>query len=286
MQRNMTLNNIRSEEDKIVDVVQGGCLPWGAYCRLYCSYDFKPRQRNDEALFEITHDIMEYFVKDKVVGFYCQYSYEKRAQKRLFKEWIHTKYIEDGKVNEFKQYLIQSKREDLIWTDYMRYVSDNISFMFFPTEIRSYARDICILQEYFDWKLICMAGEFSCEDEKKESLVFVFPHSKIKHLENDSQTVESYVTSKDYMIMIGMSEWFPTITLQPNPRYISYEQLLEIIKPIIEKHGWKLGNTENPHKKALQCDVNCPECDETQCPHYMKGYNPRVDQTYYKVEVD
>ena len=63
MEQNMTLNSTLSEEDKIIDVEQGGCLPWGVYCMQYCSYSFKPRKRNDTELFKITHDIMEYFSK-------------------------------------------------------------------------------------------------------------------------------------------------------------------------------------------------------------------------------
>ena len=33
----------------------------------------------------------------------------------------------------------------------------------------------------------------------------------------------------------------------------------------------------------------CTRCfkeSETKCPHYMKGKNPRVDQTYYRVDID
>ena len=286
MEQNMTLNSILSEEDKIIDVKQGGCLPWGVYCLQYCTYGFKPRKKNDTELFKIAHDIMEYFAKNKVISFSCTYDKKKVAKRRLFKEWIHPEYVEDGKVNEFKQYLINSTRKDLIWDDYMRYVSDVINILFIPTEVRDYARDICILQKHFDWELICKAGEACYEDCKKSVEIRVHPHSKIMHLENDRKTVESYINSKDFFIVIDVYEDLHDMGITPNPRYISYEQLLEAIEPILEKHGWKLGNTENPFIKALQCDVNCLECDETKCPHYMKGKNPRVDQTYYRVDID
>lgn len=285
MEQNMTLNSTLSEEDRILDVEQGGCLPWGCYCLQYCSYGFKPRKRNDTELFKITHDIIEYFAKNKVISFRCAYDKKKVAKSRLFKEWIHPEYVEDGKVNEFKQYLINSNRKDLIWDDYTRYVSDVINILFIPTEVRDYARDIYILQEHFDWELISKVSEASYENEKRSVPIKIYPHSKIKHHENDSKTVESYVNNNDYFICIDINEGLHDIGIIPNPRYISYEQLLETVKPIIEKHGWKLGNTENPYIKALQCDVNCLECDETECAFYLKGKNPRVDQTYYRVDI-
>lgn len=286
MEQNMTLNSTLSTEDKVLDVIQGACIPWGIRSIQYCSYSFKARTSNDNELFKIAHDIMEYFAKDRVLLLECGYETLKWKKKPLFKDWIHPVFFEDGKVGEFKQYLIQSKRKDLIWSDYMRYISKNINFFFFPTEIRDYQRDICILQEHFDWELICKVGEVSFEDYDENRSLKIFPHSKIVHQENDDKTIETYANSQDIFIAIFTGNIQDEIMIFPNPRYISYEQLLETIKPIIEKYGWKLGNIENPFIKALQCDVNCLECDETKCPHYMKGKNPRVDQTYYRVDVD
>ena len=263
-------------------------MPWGIRSIRYCSYEFKPRIKNGDDLFKMAHDITEYFSKDRVLMFSCAYRFVKYDKKPLFKDWIHPIFKEDGKVSEFKQYLIQSNRKDLIWSDYMRYISENINYFFFPTEIRDYQRDIYILQEHFDWDLIIKAGEADNEFEWKDLIINIFPHPEIVHQENDDKTIETYANSEDFFMAMIVSDFTDPgdITIFPNPRYISYEQLLENIKPIIEKHGWKLGNTENPQKKPLQCDVNCLECDETKCPHYMKGKNPRVDRTYYRVDVD
>ena len=286
MEQNITLNSTLSEEDRILDVVQGACIPWGIRCIQYCAYSFKARIHNDNELFKIVHDIMEYFAKDRVLLLECGYKIEKWRKKPLFKDWIPPVFFEEGKVAEFKQYLINSNRKDLIWDDYMRYVSDVINILFIPTEVRDYQRDICILQEHFDWDLICKVGDVSFEDHYEDRSLKIFPHSKIVHQENDGKTIETYANSQDIFMAIFSGNIKDEFMIFPNPRYISYEQLLETIKPIIEKHGWKLGNTENPHKKPLQCEVNCLECDETKCPHYIKGKNPRVDQTYYRVDVD
>ncbi|MBE6895021.1 MAG: hypothetical protein E7483_05425 [Ruminococcaceae bacterium] len=289
MEQNMTLNSTLSTDDKILYVERGGCFPWGVYCTPYCCYSFETTDESKKyrkELFTITYEIIEYFAKDKVVLIDCQYDKKKAAKRRLIKEWIHPEYVEDGKVNEFKQYLINSNRKDLIWDDYMRYVSDVINILLIPTEVRDYKRDIYILQECFDLELAKKAGECSVEDEKKQIGVKIYPHSKIVHKETDSHTIESYVNSKDYFIMIGITENLYAICIEPNPHYITYNQLLETIKPIIEKHGWKFDNTENPFIEGLQCDVNCLECDETECAYYLKGKNPRVDQTYYRVDID
>ena len=264
MQQNMTLNNTPREEDKIVDVDQGGGFHWGVASTPYFGFSYVPqgdRKKHLDELLDIAKEIIEIFSKDRVVRLYCQYEMKKRPQKRMFKEWIPPEYNENGKVNEFKQYLIQSKREDLIWTDYMRYVSDNISFMFFPTEVRDYGRDICILQEKLDLKLAEKAGACSLEEGEKCLGVVVYPHSKIKYQQTDSKTVESYVNDKDTLIEICFNEGPRSIIIEPNPRYITYDKLMEIIKPIFEKYGWKFGNIENPFLKAFGCNVNCADCD-------------------------
>ena len=119
MEQNMTLNSTLSEEDKVLDVEQGGCFPWGVYKTPYFSFGFKPRgdrKKYIEELFDIVREIIEYFSKDKVVNFACSYGIKKHKRKPLLKKWIPPEYIEDGKVNEFKQYLING--EIFIFTTY------------------------------------------------------------------------------------------------------------------------------------------------------------------------
>ena len=205
---------------------------------------------------------MKCFAKDKVVYSSCQYEVKKHGKKTLFKDWIHPEYIEDGRTNELKQYLIQSNRKDLIWSDYMRYISDVINILFIPTEVRDYARDIYVLQEHFDWELITKIRHLAFENKFRTANLCVFPHSEIIHKSNDDETVQSYVNNKDWMIDIAYDACICNdIAVFPNPKYVTYEQLLQITEPIFAKYGWKFGKIENPYLKSFGCNMHCHDCN-------------------------
>ena len=271
MQQNMTLNNTPQEEDKIVDVVQGGTIPFGVKLTPYFYYQFLARnisdinfngKKNFRDFFRITHDIIEHFSKDRVIRFECMYSTKTRHRKPIFKEWIGPEYIEDGSVNEFKKYLIESNRKDLIWADCERYVAEKMDEWLFPREIRSYTRDVCVMQEHFDWDLITKAEFYAHEDRMRGADVYIYPHSKIVHKSTDEETIRSYMWNNDAVMEISYSAHLCSgITIKPYTKHITYEQLLEEIKPIFEKYGWKYGNTVNPYFEVFECNVHCHDCD-------------------------
>ena len=265
-QSNITLK----EEDKIVSAKQGGTLIWHAYEKPYFNFSFIPPKGTEYAndvksdFLEIGKEIIRYFSKEKVVKFGCRYDIKEREDDRPKKRKPPV-YIEDGKVNEFKQYLINSNRKDLLWTDYMFYISkitkSKLLRLFGMKEIRSYARDIYILQETLDFELANKAFEYSQENKEKGIAVYIYPHSKIKHTANNRETVISYVHDNDFLIFIAVTDYNADITIKTNPFHITYDQLLQKIEPIFNKYGWKFGDVTNPYLKEFGCNVNCNNCD-------------------------
>lgn len=280
MEQNRISNNTLSEEDKILTVRQGGTLIWDAYEFPYFGFSIEPaehkqqyRQDIMEEFFEIGYDIIRYFSENRVVRTIASYEKkEKEYYSKKNKKYVEPVFTEGGKVDEFKQYLITSDRKDLIWADYMYYVThitDSILLRLLSTkELRSYARDIQILQENLDIELLKMAAKANFENDEEETLVFVYPHSKIQHCETDRETVIKYVHDEDFMVYICLGVCYARLLIKPNPRYITYDQLLKEIEPIFNKYGWEYGDMTNPYLKAFGCNVNCNNCD-SYCYHNM-----------------
>ena len=273
MEQNRISNNTLSEEDKILTVRQGGTLIWDAYEFPYFGFSIEPaehkqqyRQDIMEEFFEIGYDIIRYFSENRVIR--TMSSYEKKEKEyysKKSKKYVEPVFTEGGKVDEFKQYLITSDRKDLIWADYMYYVThitDSILLRLLSTkELRSYARYIQILQENLDIELLKMAAKANFENDEEETLVFVYPHSKIQHSKTDKETVIKYVHDEDFMVYICLGVCYARLLIKPNPRYITYDQLLKEIEPIFNKYGWEYGDMTNPYLKAFGCNVNCNNCD-------------------------
>ena len=280
MEQNRISNNILSEEDKILTVRQGGTLIWDAYEFPYFGFNVEPaehkqqyRQDIKEEFFEIGYDIIRYFSENRVIR--TMSSYEKKEKEyysKKSKKYVEPVFTEGGKVDEFKQYLINSDRKDLIWTDYMYYVThitDSILMRLLSTkELRSYARDIQILQENLDIELLKMAAKANFENDEKETLVFVYPHSQIQHCETDRETVIKYVQDDNFIVYLCFDACHASFFVNPNPLYLTYDQLLKEIEPIFNKYGWKYGDITNPYLKAFGCNVECNNCD-SYCYHNM-----------------
>ena len=270
MTQEQQLNITLKEEDRVVYVKQGGTLIWDAKEQPYFKFSFVPRENlsyNEtvkEEFLQIGYALIEKFSKDKVVRYGCSYSKKEREIVRK-KKFTDPVYIEDGKVNEFKQYLMNSDRKDLLWTDYMFYISELHPWKIFKLlgtdEIRSYTRDIHILQEKLDIYLAEKALASREYFDEKGMCVFVYPHSKIKYKETERETVISYVHDNDFLIFIAVTDYNADITINPNPCYMTYDQLLKEIEPVFNKYGWNFGDVTNPYLKEFGCNVNCNNCD-------------------------
>ncbi|MBE6878307.1 MAG: hypothetical protein E7488_03970 [Ruminococcaceae bacterium] len=278
MEQNRISNNTLSEEDKILTVRQGGNLFWTAYEEPYFSFLILPKEHeqqynkdNVEEFFNIGYDIIKYFSKERVCRIDAIYSVKER-ERSYRKVYFPPVHVEDGKVNELKQYLVQADRKDLIWADYMYYVShiteSKLLKLFGTEEVRSYARGLYILQEKLDLELVKKAETDDSEIYNRGIQIFIYPHSEILHKENDRETVISYVHDKDFFVKIGFGDDCAEIYIRPNPRYITYDQLLKEIEPIFNKYGWKYGEMTNPYLKAFGCNVECNNCD-SYCYHNM-----------------
>ena len=289
-------NSILKEEDKILKVIQGGVVIAGAHKTPYCAYAFEPcehaqqfKKENIEEFYNIGYDIIRHFSQNRVCRITCMYDIKERSYINKKKQDIPPVYDEGGKVNQFKQYLASSGRKDLLWEDYMYYTprisKSRIHKLMGIREIRSYARDIYILQEKLDFVLVEKAKECDQEGGPGNVAIDIYPHSQIQHKGNNRDTVISYVHSTDTFAQICMDNFDASVMIEPNPKYLTYDQLLKEIEPIFNKYGWKFGEMENPYIKALKCDVNCLECDDLACNYNLKD-NVVYHYVYHRVETD
>ena len=69
--------------------------------------------------------------------------------------------------------------------------------------------------------------------------------------------------------------------MKRNPRYILYDDILAIIKPIFEKYGFKFVSTENPFIKDFHCEARCNDC-KSRCMYNLD----KTKYIYDRLNVD
>ena len=170
-------------------------------------------------------------------------------KKRIFGKWNSPTYAVTAEQTEIKKTIENGKHGKCLWADYEWYAEfpfrSPITNMM--TSTRWYERHIHILQEQLELPLIKEIYE-SREDGGVVG-IRIYPHSKIEYLTNEEETLRSYIHSDNFIVHIGWSNKWTGITIEPNPQYMNYEQLIKIIEPIFEKHGLKIMDTSNPYPK-------------------------------------
>ena len=268
MTQTTQLNNITAEQNNLVEIDRGGTLRYGIG-RIYWNYDFEPLSGclwNPEVA-KIYAEVAEEFVRkvseNCVIKISADIKKKSVEKKRIFGKWDSPTYMETAEQAEIKKNLAKGRYGKCLWADYEWYAefpyrSPITNLM---TSTRWYERLIHTLKEEMELSLIKEIYE-SREDGGVVG-VRIYPHSKIKYLEDEKETVRSYIHRDDFIVHIGWSNKWTGITIEPNPKYMNYEQLIEIIEPIFEKHGLKLINRDAPN------------------PNLNSGFLPEEEYTYH-----
>jgi len=170
------------------------------------------------------------------------------AKQSFFGKWTPPEFVEDGGVALLKKDFQNNKWGKQLWADYMWYESGKTKSLFLQldSEFRTYRRDLCVFQEKINKDIMDAFVNVTYED-LTDFGVRIFPHSKIEHLENDKETVRSYVHREDFIVQIAFDLVSAGIVIEVNHEYMSYEQMLEIIEPLFEKRGIKIKDKTDPY---------------------------------------
>ena len=270
MTQNTQSTNTTSGQNNFVEIDRGGTLRYGIG-RIYWNYDFEPLSGllyNPEVAkvyAEVGKEFAQLLSLNKIVELSSCVKMKTTAKRSFFDKWTPPIYIEDGLITEVKKNLKEGKYENCIWADYMWYLEiplrSPITNML--TNHRDYDRQIHILSEKLDLSLVKDIIESRIDDGAVG--IRIYPHSKIEYIENDKETLRSYVHRDDFIVHIAFDDKWTGIHVEPNPKYMNYEQLIEIIEPIFEKHGLKLKNKNEPN------------------PNLKSGFSKEEEYTYHKI---
>ena len=254
MTQNTQSTNITAEQNNLVEVDQGGTLRYGI-SRIYWNYDFEPLSGllyNPEVAkiyAEIGKEFAEKVSENRVVRIASQVMKTYPEKKNFWGKWFPPEYVENPYQQEIKNNLKKGKYGDCLWADYEWCVEFlyRLPITNMMTSTRDYARQIHVLKEQIDLSLIDEMMNIS--DEAATVGIRIYPHSKLERLETDKETLRKYIHRDDFIVQIAFDDKWTGVTIQPNPKYMTYNQLIEIIEPIFEKHGLKLKDKANPYPK-------------------------------------
>lgn len=244
-------SNITNEENKLVIVEQAGrgSLMYG---RIYKNYEFKYKLQSidDEKLINTFYDIGIEFIKktapDNVIMLLVRLAQKEKAKREKRRIYTPPVYVEDGKTGDLKSKLKSGEYDSAVWADYMFYHSHHYkAYGFIPAEVRRYLREIIVLQEHTDLSLAGVMDE--CGKETWGFGIKVFPHKKIELCDDKKMTAHKYFHSDDFMFDICPGGKSASIVIEPNPAYMSYEDVLSVIEPLFEKYGFHIEDKTDPY---------------------------------------
>ena len=253
MSQNIRLNDTTNEESKLVIIERGGA-PFIGFGRTYKNYSLvTPRSWElypeiNQVYYDICEELIDILSKDRVCYLGVDWQKTRLAKRDFFDRWTPPIFVEDGEMQKFKQELKSGVWGKQLWADYIWYFENpNITFFLrVPYMSRHYYREIAVVQEKLEMSLVekmSMCGQ----EENKIMAVRIFPHTKIKHLENDRETVRSYIHSDDFIIHIALSETRPQVNVEINHNYMNFNEFIEIIEPLFEKRGLKIADKTDPY---------------------------------------
>ena len=274
MQATTQLTDIINEQNKYVQVTQGGKDPWNQNRDHYLNYRFLTTHFCDDLdlakiYYEVAKEFIEKVSENRLILLSAQWQM-KELEKREGKTWIPPVYVEDGLMQQFKEELMQSDRKDIIWEDYMWYQEKRVKGVIFFwrfTNIRNYHRDINIFLRKMDFSLMDRIDKCAMEGSGGVG-IDIFPQSINPDFSNENNPIRNFVHSKDFIMKMGVGTDWVGITVENNPRYISYEEIVEIIEPIFNKYGLVFTSKENPYIKDFGCEGKCHQC-ERMCKYNL-----------------
>ena len=242
--------NTTNGQDRFVKLSQGSAFPVAG--RTYKNYSFTSLtesmwdDKTAKEYMEIVRELIDIFANNKVVSIEVSWHKTRMEKRDFFDRWTPPVFVENGRMQEFKQEMKSGKWGKQLWADYMWYEQRKVKSLFLKRErdIRLYSRKIVVVQENLEMPLL--ERMWFCGWETGALGVTVFPHSKIDYKENDKETIHNYYHTDDFLVYIA-NDCTADITIELNHKYISYDQMLEIIEPLFEKRGIKIKDKTDPY---------------------------------------
>ena len=267
-------SNIINEGNKKITVAQGWQdLLWG-HTNTYWDYTFHTSEkwfdkRHTSLFRQISRDFVNIMPNNVVMVStrYCKLTGEYKEGFGKRRKWTPPKFKEDGGVNRLKNQF-KEKQSELLWTDCLWYELRNIKlFDIIPTEQRLYFRKLSVILNRLDCDVIDEIDKSCVEDGLSDFSVTIYPHKSIECCENKEDTLKKYLSRKDFICNISMPGNGAFIIVEPNPTYMSYEDVLENIVPLFEKMGFYIEDKTNPYiKNGFAIEHNTP------LPHKYSGF--------------
>ena len=291
MKATTQLTNITNEQNNnepinLVQVTQGGGDLWNEHGEKYLGYRFKTTGYVDdvavaEKYFRVGIEFAQKLSENRVIGYGACWLRVNSTVKELLNS-VEPVYVEDGLMQKLKNELIAENRKDIIWADYAYYDEKTTKTFFFskPKVHKRFNREIYVLENKLDIPLIERMEKHSWEGHGNFG-IDIFRESEITRCCTDKETIKHYFHSKDYIIKIGMDKKDAQIYILRNPRYILYDEILAIIKPIFEKYGFEFVGTENPFIKDFHCEARCNDC-KSRCMYNLD----KTKYIYDRLNVD
>ena len=272
MQATTQLKDIINEQNRYVQVVQGG--KWWQYWTTgnYLNYEFSTTHYVDDhnlakIYYVIAKEFVEKISENRLILLSAQWQM-KELEKREGKTWIPPVYVEDGLMQKFKEELMESDDKDILWDDYMWFEEKQTQTLILkrPTTIRNYYRFIYFLMENPNFPLMDKISKCAMEGGGSVGVRLFAQSLQYKNL--DKSDLYNFAQSSDYVLRMGFDDKSADIVIRNNPRYISYEEIVEIIEPIFNKYGLVFTSKENPYIKDFGCEGKCHQC-ERMCKYNL-----------------
>ena len=237
-------------QDRFVELDQGSAFPIAG--RTYKNYRFIPitesiwDDKTAKEYREIVKELIDIFANNKVVSIEVSWHKTRMEKRDFFDRWTPPMFVENGRMQELRQEMKSGKWGKQLWADFLWYDQRKSRSLFLNLErdSRDYFRDIMVIQEKIDQHLL--ERMWFCCWETGGIGVTIFPHSKINYKENDKETIKNYHKTDDFIVYIA-NDYTADITVELNHKYISYNQMLEIIEPLFEKRGIKIKDKTDPY---------------------------------------
>lgn len=188
----------------------------------------------DEAFRVVILDVVFAISENHVVQYGASYEKIKPERKKWFSQgWSTPEYSQDGDTTRLKQHLVDIGWKDGLFADIVL-VNEHT---FFGVKCPDEHKELCLVQERLDFELFqktCMCQE---TENTYRTAIDIFPEAVIQHHATAYETVRAYRESTNDMVFIFINDVAPNGHVAINKRYMTQDEFIEILKPIVEKHN-------------------------------------------------
>ncbi|MEG2584385.1 MAG: hypothetical protein RSA27_07760 [Oscillospiraceae bacterium] len=202
----------------------------------YRSYYFEtddPDSDQYELFAQIAYDAIEELAKGHAVIYHASYKTLRNSKKRFFIGIRPAKFSNNGATTRLKKYLEESDWDDGWYADVTYCKKDKKAYY-------AYEKNLFILQNQLNMELFRRADTSNEDAWYTEISLKIFPESEITPKDNSREIIECYRKTNDYILHFFAEIYLLESRILLNTKYMSEQELIEKLKPIVEKYGKRL----------------------------------------------